>query len=182
MKEIELKINVYGSEALRRKAKLVKKVTQRHKDVLSQMAQLMYASSGIGLAAPQVGISEAMIVADIGTGLYKIINPRIIRREGSQSTEEGCLSLPGVCIKIKRARRVVVEGIDQDGIPLSIESEELLATVFQHEIDHLHGTLIVDHASMMQRLKLKPKLLELARRARHERTSSSEGQSCQLQL
>ena len=109
MKETELRIRLFGDPALRRKAKQISRLTQRHRDVLSKMAQLMYEQSGIGLAAPQVAISESMIVADVGSGLYKLVNPKVVQKEGTQALEEGCLSIPGICIKVKRAKKVKVK-------------------------------------------------------------------------
>jgi len=160
----------------------VRQVTQEHQDVLSRMAQVMYESSGIGLAAPQVGLSLAMIVADIGSGLYKLINPRIIRKKGSQCLEEGCLSVPGVCIKVKRAQAVCVEALDQYGKVQRIEAEGLLACVFQHEIDHLEGRLIVDYAPFWQRMKLCRHLEGLSKKSKNERMPEPKTESCKLQL
>ena len=182
MEKTALKIRVFGDPVLRRKAKPVKEVAPLHRDILHEMAQLMYAESGIGLAASQVGVNESMIVVDIGTGLYKLINPRIAKKEGHRAIEEGCLSVPGVCLKIKRARRVVVKAEDEDSRPLTIEAEDLLACVFQHEIDHLYGKLIVDYASLLDKLKIKKKLKELKKRSKHERLPDSETKSCKLQL
>jgi peptide deformylase len=144
-----------------------------------------------------------MIVVDISTGLYKLINPKIIKREGSQAIEEGCLSVPGVCIKVKRAKKILVQAQDEFAKPVTIEAEGLLASVFQHEIDHLRGRLIVDYASFFQRLKIRKKLEELSRqateikggippsppdvlagkkKAKNEELPESETKSCQLQL
>lgn len=181
MKEIELRIRLFGDQVLRRKAKPVKKVTQEHRDILSGMSKLMYASTGIGLASPQVGIDEAMIVVDIGHELFKLINPKIIKKEGAQVLEEGCLSVPGVCIKIKRAKKVVVRALDECGKPVSLEAEGLLACVFQHEIDHLKGKLIVDYALFFNKLKISRKLEELRKRSESE-LPESETKSCKLQL
>ena len=156
-------------------------VTADHARVLSQMAQFMYDSGGVGLAAPQVGISQAMIVVDAGSGLYKLINPRILRRQGTQVLEEGCLSVPGVCLKIKRAKSIVLKAQDENGQNLKIEARDLLACVFQHEIDHLRGRLIVDYASMVEKLKLKRRLRALKKKT-DEDLSKSKAKSCQLQL
>jgi peptide deformylase len=177
-----LKIKLFGDPALRKKVKPVKEVTFLHRDTLSGMAQLMYAESGIGLAASQVGVNESMIVVDIGTGLYKLINPKIVEKGGYQVMEEGCLSVPGVCIKVKRARKVVIKAQDEDSKPVTIEAEDLLACVFQHEIDHLNGKLIIDHASLFDKLKIKKKLKELKKRSEYERLPESETKSCKLQL
>jgi len=142
----------------------------------------MYASSGIGLAAPQVGISESMIVADIGQGLYKLINPRIVKRSGRQAIEEGCLSVPGVCIKVGRAKKITVEAQNEESKPVAIEAEDLLACVIQHEIDHLNGKLIVDHAKLLDKLRIKRKLQQLKRKRKDEGLLESKTESCKLQL
>ncbi len=208
MKETALKIRVLGDAVLRKKAHPVKEVTLRHKEILGSMSRIMYEVSGIGLAAPQVGLDEAMIVVDIGAGLYKLINPRITRRWGSQALEEGCLSVPGVCIKVKRAERVLVKALDENGAPFTLEARGLLACVFQHEVDHLKGKLIVDYANFIDKLKISKKLKRLKedsedesrpsekdknkarlggevflqKEGRDERLSKSEKKSCPLQL
>ena len=182
MSKTALRIRLLGDPALRIKAKSVKKVDQIHSDILSEMAGLMYAASGIGLAAPQVGINESMIVVDIGSGLYKLINPKVVKKEGHQVIEEGCLSIPGVCIKIKRAKNILVAAQDEFAKPVSIEASDLLACVFQHEIDHLRGRLIVDKASILEKFIMKRKLTELKRKAKDEGMPESKTKSCQLQL
>lgn len=182
MSETLLKIRVFGDAALRKKSTDVKIVTPQHEEILSLMARTMYQGGGIGLAAPQVGINENMIVVDIGSGLYKLINPRIIEKEGRQAIEEGCLSVPGVCIKVPRARKILVRALDESAKPLSVEAEGLLACVLQHEMDHLKGKLIIDYASFLDQVKMKKKLMQLKKRARHEELSESETKSCKLQL
>lgn len=143
---------------LRKKARAVRTVSDQHRALLSQMARMMYESSGIGLAAPQVGVDEKLIVVDIGKSLYKLVNPEIVKRSGQQSIEEGCLSVPGVSVKVKRAKSVAVEALDDEGKPVRIECEGLLAIVFQHEIDHLLGKLILDYVPVWKRALLKKKL------------------------
>lgn len=182
MKETALRIRLFGDPVLRKKANAVKHVTAAHRDILSKMAQAMYRDKGIGLAAPQVGINEAMIVADIGAGLYKLINPKILKKEGAQVMEEGCLSVPGVCIQVRRAKKIVVKAEDENSKPVTIEAEDLLARVFQHEIDHLKGKLIPDYASLFEKLRIKKKLKELKGRAIHEELFEPETKSCKLQL
>lgn len=177
-----LKIRLFGDAALRRKAEPVKPLTPRHREILSQMAQVMYAHAGVGLAAPQVGINQAMIVADTGSGLYKLINPRVIKREGRQVLEEGCLSIPGVCIKVKRAGKIKVLAEDELGKTVNIEAEDLLSACLQHEIDHLKGKLIVDYASFFEKLKIQKKLQELKKKAKDEGVPRAETKSCPLQL
>jgi len=182
MPETELRIKIYGDPVLRRRAKEVARVTDKHRQHLSKMAQLMYEGDGIGLAAPQAGISEAMIVVDVGAGLYKLINPKVVKKEGRQALEEGCLSVPGVCIRVRRARKVKTTALDEFGKPVSIEAEDLFACVLQHEIDHLKGKLITDYASVMERFRIKKKLADLSRRAKDERVPESKTKSCPVQL
>jgi peptide deformylase len=157
----ELTIRVLGDPVLRKKAKKVKQLTSGHRQLLSKMVRTMYASGGIGLAAPQVGIDESLIVVDAGSGLYKLVNPRIVKKEGRQVLEEGCLSVPGVSVKVKRAKKIVVQALDEDAKPLCIEAQNLLACVFQHEIDHLEGKLIVDYVSFFKKLMLKKKIKKI---------------------
>jgi len=182
MSETGLKIRLYGDRALRKKAKAVKQINEEIRALLSEMSRLMYAGSGIGLAAPQVGVGLALIVADIGNSLYKLVNPKVVKKASSQSLEEGCLSIPGVCLKVKRAKKILVQAEDEFARPVSIEAEGLLACVLQHEIDHLRGRLIVDYASLLDKIKIKRKLEGLRRKVRDERLPEQGSKSCQLQL
>ncbi|MFA5310888.1 MAG: peptide deformylase [Candidatus Omnitrophota bacterium] len=170
MEKTALRIRIIGDPVLRKKSSLVKEISGRHRDILSQMAQLMYEGDGVGLAAPQAGINEMMIVVDIGSGLYKLINPRVVDASGAQVNQEGCLSVPGICIKVKRAQRVRIKAQDENGKNLDIEAEGLLACVFQHEIDHLKGKLITDYASFVEKIKINKALKKL------------NAKSCQLKL
>ena len=177
-----LNIKLLGDSILRKKARRVSNINKRHQDILSRMARIMYDSSGIGLAAPQVGLSEAMIVVDAGSGLFKLINPVVIRKNGVQSQEEGCLSVPGICIKVKRAKNVVVRAQDENGKHVEVEAKDLLACVFQHEIDHLKGKLIVDYASFFDKIRIKKKIEYIKQKVRNNELPKSEEKSCQLQL
>jgi len=172
MPETRLKVNIIGDPVLRKKAKRVKEITAEHRKILNLMAESMYEHSGIGLAAPQVGISAQLIVVDIGDGLYKLINPKIVKRQGSQAIQEGCLSVPGVCIKVRRSKQVWVEAFDENNCALKIEAKDLFACVIQHEIDHLEGRLIVDYASLLEKLRIKRKL----------GASKTGAKACKLQL
>ena len=182
MEKTALRIRLYGDPVLRKKAKPISHISDKHVQILSEMARIMYAGSGIGLAASQIGISEEMIVADIGSGLHKLINLKIIKREGWQTLDEGCLSIPGVCIKVKRARKITLTAQDELSRTLTLEAEDLLACVLQHEMEHLKGKLIVDYASFFERLKIKRKLAKLAQKVKDEELPESKKESCQLQL
>jgi peptide deformylase len=177
-----LKIRIFGDPILRTRAAKVEKVTDCQRELLDKMAKLMYAGSGIGLAAPQAGINAAMIVVDAAQHLYKLINPKIVKRQGRQVLEEGCLSIPGVCIKVKRAKCVIIKAQNENGEPLTIEAEDLLACVIQHEIDHLKGRLIVDYASFFEKLKIRKKIEELRKSSKNERLYQAETKYCKLQL
>lgn len=172
MSETKLKIRIFGDPVLRIKAKPVSRVIPEHREILSQMASAMYEGEGIGLAASQVGISEQLIVVDIGEGLYKLINPKIIKKQGTQTISEGCLSVPGICIKVKRAKYIWVEAQDENDQLLNFKAGDLFACVIQHEIDHLKGKLIIDYASLLEKLRLKKKLKAL----------KSKDKVCKLQL
>lgn len=156
-----LKIKLFGDPVLRKKAKLISKVSEEHREILNLMAKSMYEDSGIGLAAPQVGVSAQLIVIDIGEGLYKLVNPRIIKKQGKQTIQEGCLSVPGICIKVKRAKTVWVQALDEFNQSVEFVAKDLFACVLQHEIDHLKGKLIVDYASFLEKLRIKKKLAKL---------------------
>ena len=130
---------------LRQRAESATAIGVRERRVLARMAETMYNAHGIGLAAPQVGISERLIVIDIGEGLLKLVNPEVVHEEGESVLEEGCLSVPGVIIAVERPEKVCVRGFDQTGVPVELEAEGLLARVLQHEINHLDGVLIIDH-------------------------------------
>lgn len=182
-RETKLKIKVIGDDLLRKSCVEVEEINSSHREILSEMARLMYDFSGVGLAASQVGIDHALIVVDAGTGLYKLINPKIVKKEGTQVMEEGCLSIPGISIKVKRAQRIIVDALDENGKPVVIEAEDLLACVFQHEVDHLKGALIIDYASFFDKLKIKKQLDGLmGKRRMDEGMFKSKTKSGKLQL
>lgn len=154
----ELKILKLPDPILRKKASKVLKVTNREKELLSEMSKLMYFSQGVGLAATQVGLDRQLIVIDVGTGLLKVVNPVIIKKTGAEICEEGCLSVPGVCVKIKRPKTITVHFLDENGVPRELRAEGLLSRAFQHEMDHLSGVLIIDYMNPVKKLLLKSKL------------------------
>jgi peptide deformylase len=134
------------------------------------MTETMYAAPGVGLAAPQVGVSERLIVLDVRnregtTGLITLINPEIIEAEGRVVEEEGCLSLPGITENVVRAERVLVRGHDLDEREQEIEAEGLLAVALQHEIDHLEGILFIDRISRLKRGIIQRKMRKLVPQA-----------------
>ena len=152
-----LSIRKYPDPFLRKKVHKIEKVTDLERNLLSQMADTMYLNSGVGLAANQVGIDKQLIVVDIGNGLIKLINPALIKKSGSTVQEEGCLSVPDNCIKIKRAKEITVNHLNEDGNACRLRAEGLLARAILHEMDHLSGKLIIDHLNPIKRLFIKKK-------------------------
>lgn len=136
-----------GDETLRKISREVTKIDERMLTLLDDMAETMYASEGVGLAAPQVGILRRAIVIDIRdeNGLIELLNPEIISKKGSQYDEEGCLSLPGVVAKLERPMNVQVRGLNRAGEKVEYHASGFLAKAFCHEIDHLDGMLFIDH-------------------------------------
>lgn len=154
-------IKTYPDSVLREKSKPVTNINAEIVTLAEDMAETMYLSRGIGLAAPQVGEACCLIVADIGEGLIELFNPNIVAAEGSETFKEGCLSLPDVMLEIKRAEKIIVEGLDRNGTKISFEAKDLVARVLQHEIDHLSGTLIIDRISKVHRQLISGKLKKL---------------------
>ena len=140
-------IRNYGDPILRKKARPVQNVDQLILRILDDMAETMYAALGLGLAAPQVGITKRLCVVDVGDGLLKLINPKIKSASGNEIGAEGCLSFPHVYGDVNRFQKVVVKALDPRGKPIRIEAEGLLARAIQHELDHLDGKLFVDSAA-----------------------------------
>ena len=140
------KIVEIGDPVLREKAQPVTKITPALLRLLDDMTETMYAYHGVGLAAPQVGVSKRVIVVDAGKGLYQLINPEIITVSGSETDREGCLSIPGVWGEVTRAAAVTVRGLNRSGETVEIEAEGFFARALQHEIDHLDGILFIDRA------------------------------------
>lgn len=129
---------------LRRKAKPVGKVTKEIAELIDEMTAAMRGSNGIGLAAPQVGVSRRVIVAEVEERLHALVDPVIVKHEGEALDTEGCLSIPGVVGEVPRAARVVVKAKSRRGRGMTVRAQGLLARVLQHEIDHLDGILFLD--------------------------------------
>ncbi len=165
MKKTELKLQLYGKKILRQRVKEVKEITPEVREYLEGMLKLMRKEGGIGLAANQAGIDLRLVVIETQDKVWKIINPQIRRKKGSIVFEEGCLSFPGLSLKIKRAKEVWVDFLDVDGNKVSVKAEDILAVAFQHEVDHLDGILFIDHIPYLERLKISPWLLEIKRKS-----------------
>ena len=139
----------YGADALETTARPVDDFGPDLQKVIDDLIETMYAAPGVGLAAPQVGLALRVFVADPSSGrsttdLVVLINPEIVEQAGTQREEEGCLSLPGFTARVARPVRLVLKGLDREGTPVHLEGEGLRARLFQHEIDHLDGSLFVN--------------------------------------
>jgi peptide deformylase len=161
-----IKLMKYGSSVLREVAQPVDKITDEIRQIVEDMLAMLYKSDGVGLSAPQIGISMRIAVIDINP--YEpsakpmvLINPEIMDSEGQIEVEEGCLSIPGIRGDVKRAEKVVVKALDLEGNEICIEANELLARVLQHEIDHLNGKFFVDHLGRLKQQLIKKQLRKI---------------------
>lgn len=159
-----MKIRTLGDPILRKRACEAGAIDAELRRLVEEMFETMYEAEGIGLAAPQVGLSKRVFVVDISEPDVEplaVIDPVIVESSGSESGEEGCLSLPGISEIVERAANVVVEGRDPDGEPIRVDASGLLARVIQHEIDHLDGILFIDRVSPLKRKMLLKKYEKL---------------------
>ena len=140
-----------GAPVLREKAKEVNQISPTIEKLLDNMADTMYAAEGLGLAAPQIGVSKRVIVIDIGEGRLELINPVILEKYGEEVEAEGCLSIPEMTGDVSRATKVRVQGLNRQGEIIDIQAKDLMARALQHEIDHLEGVLFVDIAKKTYR-------------------------------
>lgn len=147
------KIVEAGDDVLRETARRVTKLGSNIDKLLDNMRDTMYANKGVGLAAPQIGISKRVIVVDVGEGLVELVNPEIVDAQGSQTGTEGCLSIPGVVGEVTRAERVKVSGLDRKGNNVEIDARGFFARALQHEIDHLNGILFIDKANNLKKVQ-----------------------------
>jgi peptide deformylase len=163
-----LEILQYPDPRLRHVAAPVDAVDEAVRGLAADMLETMYAAHGIGLAATQVGVDRRVCVIDVSEAKDEplvLINPEISWREGSQESVEGCLSIPDVEDKVRRAERVGVRALDRDGEAFELDTDGLLAVCVQHEIDHLDGRLFIDHLSLLKRQRIDKRLTKQRRRA-----------------
>ncbi len=165
------KIRVYPDPVLQTRAAEIKQIDARIVRLAADMAETMYAAPGVGLAAPQIGVSERLICVDVKPPegemeLITLINPVIIETEGQVVEEEGCLSVPEIREHVARFERVLVRGLDLEERQREIEASGLLARAFQHELDHLDGILFIDRVSRLKRGIIQRKMRKLMQEAR----------------
>ena len=158
----------YGDSVLVEPARRVDAITPDIERLIDDMVETMYAAPGVGLAAPQVGVPLRIFVVDLSLGrdpasLIVMVNPEFVSREGLQLEEEGCLSVPGFNATVVRPLRAVVKGLNRDGQEQVQEGQDLLARAFQHEMDHLDGTLFIDHLRGIKREMIVRRIRKLTR-------------------
>ena len=174
-----LTIFTYPHPILREKSVPVTEFDQDLAQLAADMADTMYAAPGVGLAANQIGVARQLLVYDPEPDQeirdYRVlVNPRIVRAEGEDLGDEGCLSVRELCSEVKRAWKVVVEAQDLEGRPLTIEAEDFPARVLQHEIDHLNGILFIDRIGPLKRTLYKKKLKKLLQAEQEEAQKQNE--------
>jgi len=170
----KLEILHFPDSRLRTKARPVSKVDDEVRRLVDDMFETMYAAPGIGLAAVQVNVHKRVVVIDLSREQNEpqvFINPEILERDGEEEMDEGCLSVPGIYERVKRAERIRVRALDRDGQPFELEADGLLAVCVQHEIDHLDGKLFVDYLSQLKRNRIRKKLEKQARLGTEEELS-----------
>jgi len=165
---------LYGAEVLETPSAPVTNISDNEIQLVRDMVETMYHASGVGLAAPQVGVGKRIMVTDPTGGEKKsqiitLINPEIVSSEGEQYEDEGCLSIPGFSAAVVRPARVVLKGLDLNGKEVSVEGRDLLARAFCHEMDHLNGVVFLDHLSFLKRDIIRRKIKKLMKQGEWKR-------------
>lgn len=153
-----LSIKIYPDPVLRKKSKEVGLIDGETQKLVNDMVETVRVRDGVGLAAPQVGLNKRIFVINAGQCPQVFINSQILKKSGSQADEEGCLSVPGIYLKIKRANKIVCQYLNGNGKVQTIEATGLLARVIQHEADHLDGILIIDKVNFLKKRMAVKKL------------------------
>ena len=156
-----LKILQYPDKRLHKVARKVGQVNEAIRKLVGDLAETMYAAPGVGLAATQVDVHEQIIVLDISEAhdqLRVFINPEIVASSGEEECEEGCLSVPGIYENVRRAEKVTVRALDEQGEPFTLEADGFLAVCIQHEIDHLRGKVFVEYLSQLKQIRIRAKI------------------------
>jgi peptide deformylase len=175
------RILTYPDPVLARAAAPVENITSTLAQLADDMAETMYVAPGIGLAAPQVGVGDRVVVLDVpadeesgrsGTGLLKLVNPVIAERDGEITWEEACLSVPDLTAPVTRSQRILLRAWTTDEKELELEAEDLVAVAIQHELDHLDGVLFLEHLSRLKRDLYRKRRMKQRRQGR---TGSSQG-------
>lgn len=168
MSKTKLRIHTWPERILRKKCQKVGKVDEKVSCLLDEMLSLMRISGGTGLAGNQAGLDLSLIVIEIEKHIFKLANPKIVKREGSVSFSEGCLSFPGLEFEIQRDKKVWVSALNEQGNPVEIEAQGFLSVIFQHEIDHIRGVAFIERVSFWRRVKAYSKLRKIIRGTKDE--------------
>lgn len=166
----------YPDHRLRVRARPVAAVTDETRRLMADLLETMYAAPGIGLAATQVGVDQRIFAIDVsekGDQPQCFLNPEILSREGSETMEEGCLSVPGVSEEVERAARIRLRALDRAGRPVEFDADGLFAVCIQHEIDHLDGKLFVDYLSELKRRRIRKRLEKEQRESQDDARTSA---------
>jgi peptide deformylase len=169
-----MSIRIFGDPVLRQRAREVADIDAHLVALADDMVDTMYAAPGLGLAAPQVGVQRRFFVYDLGEGPRTLVNPEVVESDGEWAFDEGCLSVPGLSWEIVRPKQIHVIGRDLDGNEVSIEADELESRLFQHELDHLDGVLLIERLDEDQRRDARQDLRELTLRAGTEPAAVSD--------
>jgi peptide deformylase len=159
-------IRIYPDPILMKVSAPIANINGKIKELIDHMARVMHVNKGIGLAAPQIGILSQIIVVNFGEGLRALINPEIIEGEGESVLEEGCLSIPTIEVPVKRKEKVFIRTFDINGKEVSLELSGFPGRVYQHEVDHLHGILIIHHISRLKRELLIKRMFKDLKRSK----------------
>jgi len=168
----KLEIRKYPDPVLKKKAEEVKEITPEIRKLIEEMVLTIGEGKGVGLAAPQVGVSKRIILFETGEGVTALINPKINKKSKKQFIDiEGCLSFPDVWVKVKRPERVEVEAQDILGRKIQMEASMMASRVLQHELDHLDGVLFIERINLLEKLKVRDKLNKLKKKYASNRKS-----------
>lgn len=163
MNATKLRIHTWPDKILKKKCSAVKKVNADTRRILDEMYDLMLQQNGVGLAANQAGLDLQLIVIQVKDRLFRLINPRIIKKQGKVVFSEGCLSFPNLELKIERFEHVWISALNEDGEKVDLEAEGILAVIFQHEIDHINGISFIERVPFLQRVLVRSKLKKIVR-------------------
>ncbi|MBU2102392.1 MAG: peptide deformylase [Candidatus Omnitrophota bacterium] len=168
MTKTKLRIHTWPEKILRTPCKAVTTVDDSVRSVFDEMYRLMVRDKGVGLAANQVGVNARLVLVEFDDKIFKLVNPSILKKEGSIRLLEGCLSFPGLEIEVTRSRRIVLSALNERGQPREIEASNILAVILQHEIDHIEGKAFISRIPLWQKLKILPKIKAIELKTHHE--------------
>lgn len=167
MTKTKLRIHTWPESILRKKCRKVETVDDAMRAIFDEMYCLMVKDKGVGLAANQVGLDSALVIVEFEEKIFKLVNPVIVKKEGTMKMLEGCLSFPGLEIEVTRSKKVWVSALNEHGEPLEIEASDILAIIFQHEIDHINGKTFITRIPLLRRLQIAPQLQEIAKKTKY---------------